>query len=141
MFSRNEPDIKIESAFEQGQAFLFHLSANSPLAKRYFEILSSLRSAIRSHHEQLRSGKKTLVSKIFSIENGGETSTPLAGSTRAGAQFQQFSTNWQEYPDVDVPPNGIDPFSTFDFPFDSFDSVKMNLWDNFVYWPEFQRGS
>ncbi|KAK2751123.1 hypothetical protein FQN57_000198 [Myotisia sp. PD_48] len=80
MFAKREVDPEVELSFGGAREVLDMLSAQSPQAGHYFEILTMLMNAIVKQRQQLASrGRSKYVSKLFTlngIDNAGEGHTP-----------------------------------------------------------------
>lgn len=138
MFSKREVDQEIEAAFSGAREILDMLSAQSPQAAHYFEILTMLSNAIAKQRKQLASrGRSKYVGRLFTLDGANLTSEgsgtePVASSslqaqTNPGpAGLNDDGGNWaldgqQIHPDLD---EGL---------LLRWDSLDLPLWDNFPF--------
>lgn len=137
MFSKREVDNEIETAFSGAREILDMLSAQSPQAAHYFEILSMLSNAIAKRRKQFAlRGRSKYVGRLFTLdganttEDNQERAEPLASdSLEAHPQpvvLNDDGENWtqgcqQTQPDLD---EGL---------LLRWDSLDLPLWDSFPF--------
>lgn len=136
MFSKREVDNEIETAFNGAREILDMLSAQSPQAAHYFEILTMLSNAIAKQRKQLAlKGRSKYVGRLFTLdganaaENQGGAEPVASSSLEANpgpAGLGGDGENWtlagqQIQPDLD---EGL---------MLRWDSLDLPLWDSFPF--------
>ncbi|KAK2753619.1 hypothetical protein FQN54_007396 [Arachnomyces sp. PD_36] len=136
MFSKREVDHEIESAFSGAREILDMLSAQSPQAAHYFEILTMLSNAIAKQRKQLASrGRSNYVGRLFTLDgaNAAQDQGRAQPTASTSLEMQPGQTelddqgvNWtlggqMIQPDLD---EGL---------LLRWDSLDLPLWDSFPF--------
>ncbi|KAM5359830.1 hypothetical protein ACJZ2D_014172 [Fusarium nematophilum] len=133
IFAKPPVDSDIEMAFQGAKEVLKHLATQSPQAAHYWEILTSLSSAISKRRaSEASAGRSRYVSKIFSLDasassgesRGAEAQWPQA--TPNDAQFllrmdDEATSNWP-LPQLEGGDLCLD-----------WESLNISQWDSFPF--------
>jgi hypothetical protein len=139
-FAKTTVNHELETSFEGAKDVLNYLAIKSPQAAHYFEILTSLSSAITKRRSKAppASGGGRYVSRIFSLDSSTTSEIQLPNSEAVAAIPPAQMGHWE------------DPFSTFaggdagvfnwsatqlergDLDMD-WEGLNISQWDNFPY--------
>ena len=122
-------DYVVETSFQGSRQLLEFLSAQSPQAAHYLEILSLLSTAITRHRENMvTAGSTKYVSKLFSL---GASPTELDRDTgeRLLSDLQRPFTLMNDTTDADSQVLMMDETESFS----GWDTFDLSQWDDFPF--------
>jgi hypothetical protein len=141
MFAKREVDHEIESAFSGAREILDMLSAQSPQAAHYFEILTMLSNAIAKQRKQMAlRGRSKYVGRLFSLDGANSAREesrpePITSDT-ATSSFERNSDltalndseiNWMMGAGQQIQPDLDEGLQL------RWDSLDLPLWDSFPF--------
>jgi hypothetical protein len=131
IFAKQDANYSAETAFSGAREVLSFLSAQSPQAAHYMEILTLLSKAIDSQREQAAfAGRSKYVKRLFSLEEDsinlddvGEQDAQMAsGEPWSNSAIQLFSPGEQDI-------SGLDGGEVVV----GWDSLDLSQWDSFPF--------
>lgn len=130
MFAEKNRDYEVEGAFDGAKDVLGFLSAQSPQAGHYLEILSLLSTAIdRQRQRQTTRGRNKYVGKILTLNNDP---APQAGASTSPndsisvAPVPSMLSDQTDYTSSAMPDVSVD-FSV------DWDALDLSQWDSFPF--------
>lgn len=125
LFAEDGESTDTEEAFSSARAVLEYMSGQSPQAKHYHDILTSLDDAIRAHRQKLAQDKRktssVLLDQIFTIDFDGGTERSYLSPSSGGNGPSEVASG-----DVDL--DNLLP--DHDFNVDVSATLPM-MWDDF----------